>query len=184
MKQYFFKFFRDCAITADYGLGCNNSMGGMLEFYIMSHSDFELGTYTAAGGAATAIVNAAAKKFFRYQLPRGTGSANSKATTSQDKGTTVYEETLKFVINTMSAAMSQELAKIIGGRWVVVVVDRNLNGWLYGLETGLTGVSNDSTTGTAGSDRNGYSLDLAGQERATPLYVPRSLHAGLMIAGV
>jgi len=59
-----------CALTSNYLIDCKDSLGGLTEVYFMELGN--LTSYTEASGVITALVKAAGKKFYKYELVRGT----------------------------------------------------------------------------------------------------------------
>lgn len=173
---------RDCALGMDYALGCNNSKGGMRRMYIIELEN--LGAITAAVGAVTAITNPTAKKWRKYELVRATANADADLQVNPENGSSHVVETISIVLNTVSAAVSNELKAVAGNRLAIIVVDRNNNGWLYGKDYGMTAKTVKAMTGKAGGDRNGYEAQFEGDEDELPWYVPSTLFAALTVAGV
>lgn len=185
MKHNFinqFQFFPDLALTQDITLTDNNSVGGIKALYIIEHEN--LGTLTKSAGVASAYSNLATKKFRKYDLPRATAEADQDCITSQENGTSHVVQTIKVALNTVSAAISNELKIMAGLRLACVVVDRNNVGLLFGFENAMTSTTTKAKTGKASGDRNGYEFELVGDENAFAIEIPSSLFTSLITAGV
>ena len=61
-----------CALTQGYTLDCRDSLGGLTEVYFIEASNIT--SYTEASGVITALVKAAGKRFYKYELVKGTSS--------------------------------------------------------------------------------------------------------------
>lgn len=175
------QFQRDCALGMDYAIGCITSKGGLKRMFIIELDSVK--TITAASGAVTAITQIAAKKWRKYELARSTAEASAEQQINQENGSTHVVETVSIVLNTVSAAVSNELKAVAGNRLAMIIVDRNDNGWLYGKDYGMTAKTIKASTGKAGGDRNGYDIAFEGDEDELPWYVPSSLFAALLVPG-
>lgn len=169
------------ALSADVVLPCNGAVGGVYELLVSEASSVT--TITVVAGAVTVVTNAAGKKFRHYELSRATAEAISEMITTQETGATSCNETISFVINTLSAAVATELTALMKARARAVVVDRTGAGWMYGLKNGVTGKSMKAGTGKAANDRNGYDLVLEGNENELPPYVSPAVIATLTVVG-
>lgn len=172
---------RDCALALDMALVCNNSKGGMKKMYIIELAN--LGAITATLNSISAIANPPGKKFRLYDLVRSTAEAEQDLQTNAENGTSHCVQSIKIALNTVSAAVSNELKAVVANRLAVVVVDRNNNGWLYGKDYGITSKTVKAKTGKVGGDRNGYELEMDGDEDEYAWYVPSSLFAALTVVG-
>lgn len=167
-----------CALTQGYSLGCIESVGGIKEIYFIELDN--VASVTAAAGAASAITKEATKVFRKYSLEKETGDFESVLTIDRAQGSRFYDETVKFSLQKMTAAVSNEIKLLASNRLMAVVVDRNNVGWLFGYENGLTVTTASHKSGRAMGDMNGYDIELKGQEASYPLSVPDSLFAGLL----
>ena len=59
-----------CALTQNYTLDCKDSLGGITEVYFMAAGDVT--STTEASGVITALVKASGKRFYKYELVKGT----------------------------------------------------------------------------------------------------------------
>jgi hypothetical protein len=172
-----------CALTQDYTLAgnCFSSKGGIRYVLIAEYEN--VASITVSAGAVGAMVLNTGKRFFKYELARATAEATADLQVNQENNSQHSIESIKIVLNTLTAAVSNELKSMAGNRLLIVVVDRNGNGWLFGQQYGMTAKSFKAMTGKAGADRNGYDLEFEGDEDELPPYVISSLYNSLTTPG-
>jgi hypothetical protein len=151
-----------CVLTQGYNLDCRDSFGGLKEVYVMEHAN---GVVTQAAGIVTGIVKTATKKFFKYKLIAHTGEADEAFTPSRENGTTMSKQSVKFPINKMTVAVRNELLLLAQNRLLIVIVDQNGTGWLYGADFGMMLAPSTAKTGKVLADRNGYELAFESDEK-------------------
>lgn len=172
---------RACALTQGYVLDCRDSVGGVKEVYIAELASVE--SITVASGAVSALVNDSAKQFYRYAQVKQTSEADEQIQTSEENGTVYVEQNVKLVLNKLQTAVRNEIMLLAQNRLIVVVVDRNNQGWLYGAYNGMTLQPSSAKTGVAMGDRNGYELSLKGMESALAFSVPSAIVDALTTPG-
>jgi hypothetical protein len=134
---------------------------------------------TVASGLVSAITKSAGKVFYKYQLVRNTASFTENIAGSIENGTVVYNQELVVVINKMNVSMRNEILLLAQNNLMAVVEDQNGRYWLAGRYNGLDLLTGSSSTGTAQSDRNGYTLTFSGGEKELAPEVSSSIIAGL-----
>lgn len=162
-----------CALTAGYSLDCRDSAGGLKSVYFI-----EIDNVTGvvhSSGTVTTISKANNKRFWKYNLKRGTSSAVEAYNDSAENGTSFHTQTVTIILNKMQAATRNEIALLAQNRLVAVLEDRNGKYWLYGKENGLERNGGQAGTGTAMGDRNGYELIFTGEEKDSALEVSSSV---------
>lgn len=171
----------DLALTQGYTLGHNTSVGGVKAIYVIELEN--LGVMTAVANLVSAVNNKTAKRFWKYELTRATAEAEQDMQVSSENGTKHVIQNIKIVLNTVSNVVSNELKLLAGNRLAVVVEDRNGKGTLYGRENGLTVKTSKLKTGKASADRNGYELEMEGDENEYGYEIPASLLDDLLVPG-
>jgi hypothetical protein len=151
-----------CALTQGYSLDCKDSAGGITEVYFIEKGN--VSGIVAASGVVTGLTKAAGKRFWKYELPKETGSFTHNPTVSSENGTLFFEQNLTIVVNKLSAAINTELKLLAQNILVAVVKDNNNKFWMLGKERGLDMSGSTSGSGTAFGDRSGYSLVFIGKE--------------------
>lgn len=152
-----------CALTQSYNLDCSDSYGGIKTVYIMELENAT--SITAPAGIVTAISKVATKKFFKYQLVAHTADGTESFKNNRESGTSENAQSVKFPINKMSVSVRNELLLLAKNRLLIVIVDENGTGWLYGKDYGLMISGIEAKTGVQLSDRNGYELTFEGKEK-------------------
>ena len=151
-----------CALTQGYTLDCKDSAGGITEVYFIEKGN--LSGIVSASGVVTGLTKASGKRFWKYELPKETGSFTHNPTVSNENGTVFFEQNLTIVVNKLSAAINTELKLLAQNIVVAVVKDNNNKFWMLGKERGLDMSGSTSGSGTAFGDRSGYSLVFVGKE--------------------
>ena len=156
-----------CALTQNYTLDCKDSLGGITEVYFIAEADVT--STTEASGVITALVKASGKKFFKYELVKGTSQLVENVNANVQNGTIFYQQEVTVIINKLAAATRNEILLLAKNRLMAIVEDMNGAFWLIGAKNGLDITSGNSATGTASGDRNGYTLTFQAME-AEPMW--------------
>ncbi len=94
MPPNFFKLINSnnmpCALTQNYTLDCKDSLGGITEVYFIAEGDVT--STTEASGVITALVKASGKKFYKYELVKGTSQLVENVNANVQNGTIVVFE--------------------------------------------------------------------------------------------
>jgi len=171
-----------CLLTQWFDIDCNDSIGGITEFYAIEKTSVE--TVTEASGVVTAITTTDSKKFNRYVLKGEVGSMQATVNHNQQNGTTFFEHTLVFNLSKMTTQKRNELLIMSQANTVVIAKDSNGLYWLMGKTIGLYPSAGDFGTGTAKGDLNGISMTLIGREKEPPAEVTGSLITAGLINGL
>ena len=171
-----------CALTQGYLQDCRDGFGGVKSVYVMEIGNAT--TITEALGVVTGITKVATKKFFKYSLVAHTAEGEEALTASRENGTIMNKQTVKFPINKMTTAVRNELLLLAANRLLIVIVDENGKGWLYGREYGMMIETVSAKTGKALGDRNGYELQFGSDEKTLAPEVDAATIATLETAGV
>lgn len=170
-----------CALTQGYSLDCKDSAGGITEVYFIEKGN--VSAIVSASGVVTGLTKAAGKRFWKYELPKETGSFTHNPTVSTENGTLFFEQNLTIVVNKLSASINTELKLLAQNILVAVVKDNNNKFWMLGKERGLDMSGSTSGSGTAFGDRSGYSLVFVGKEPDQLYEVSSGVAAALETAG-
>lgn len=170
-----------CALRSGYALDCKDSAGGIVEIFFIEKENIL--TVTEASGVVTAMTKATGKRFWKWELPKNTGSLNETITGSVENGTVFYASELILVVNKLNVAVRNEIKLLAQNTLVAVVKDNNNKYWMVGKDRGLDLTTGTSGTGTAFGDRSGYSLTFSGSEPSPMLEVNSTVAAALETAG-
>ena len=148
-----------CLMSTGRKLACKDAVGGVQKVFFADYGT--LGTATISGGIVSTF-SSATYTLFQYDVKSASGLEQT-ITSSNDNGTTFFEQTLTLVLTKLDAATQVELAKVIATRPHVFVQDNNGNYLSVGMTRGCD-VNGTISTGIALGDLNGYSLTITGQE--------------------
>lgn len=170
-----------CALTQGYALDCKDSSGGIVEIYFIEKANVT--SVTEASGVVTALTKATGKRFWKYELPKQTGSLTETITGSIENGTVFYASELILIVNKLNVAVRNEIKLLAQNTLMAVVKDNNSKFWMVGKDRGIDLTTGTSGTGTAFGDRSGYSLTFSGSEPAPMLEVNSAVAGALETAG-
>ena len=148
---------------------CAASIGGIVEVYIANKADVDAVTVTS--GQITGITMHSSAKFKTYQFRPGTGSLSSNYTVNAENGTAFVESDLVLVFNRMDTTKRVEITAIAQAETCAIVKDGNGTYFFLGYDEGMVIGAGDGLTGTARSDRNGYSITLHDVSQEMPYVV-------------
>jgi hypothetical protein len=176
-----------CAITSGYAIECRDSVGGVETIYLIENSALYDASgnsrVTSASGVVTALSKNTGKRFWKFEVPRGTASTSNGISSSQENGTFFYTHQVVFPINQRNATIRNIVTTLGKNRCTFVVKEGDGLYKLFGKEFGLTLDNSEGGSGTALADRNGYMLTFSSQEREDFLIVPDAIAATLETAG-
>ena len=149
-----------CALTQGYTLDCRDSLGGITEVYFIASSDIT--SSTEASGVITALVKATGKRFYKYELTKGTSMFTEAVTSNVQNGTLYFTPELTIILNKLQANTRNEILLLAQNRLVAVAKDNNGKYWFLGKERALDLTACTYETGTAEVDRSCYTLTFTG----------------------
>lgn len=136
---------------------CAANMGGIKEVYLANKADV---TVTVTTNKVTAITMASTAKFHKYQFRPNTSSMSSNYQVNQENGVAYVQTDLQMVFNRMETTKRVEVVAMAQGELCALVRDCNGLLWFLGYDAPLLLSAGDGLTGTARTDRNGYSVTL------------------------
>tara|TARA_R110002020_G_scaffold253486_1_gene467142 strand:- start:384 stop:899 length:516 start_codon:yes stop_codon:yes gene_type:complete len=169
-----------CPLATGFSRDCSDSIGGIEEILISERDNVT--AFTLANHEITAITQAGATNFFKYNLKKESGSLTSTSTIDPVGGTSFYDNVAAFTINKLSAVKSNELKLAILARVFVIVKDNNGVYWALGADAFAEGSSLVAQTGQAFGDANQYQIEITDKSKLPCYAVQSSVVAGLTIA--
>lgn len=168
-----------CAISSGYAIECRDSVGGVEAVYLIENSAL----YDASGnslvtevsGVVTVLDKAADKRFWKFEVPRGTAMSENSITSSIENGTFFYNFKVSFPINDRSATTRNIITTLAKNRLTFITQEGDGSFRMFGKDFGLTIENSTGGSGTALADRNGYVLTFSSQEREDFLIVPAEI---------
>jgi hypothetical protein len=110
---------------------------------------------------------------YQYDVKSASGLEQT-INSSDDNGTTFFEQVLTLVLTKLDPETQVELQKVITGRPHVFIEDNNGNYLSVGMTRG-TMTTGSITSGIALGDLNGYTLTITGQEPLMAQFVTSTL---------
>ena len=170
-----------CALTQGYTLDCRDSLGGITEVYFMAFQD--VSSTTEASGVITALTKGVGKRFYKYELTKGTSVMTENVNSNVQNGTLYFTPELTIILNKLQVNTRNEILLLAQNRLVAVAKDNNGKYWYLGKTRALDLTAGSATSGTAESDRSGYTLTFAGAEPSMSPEVNSAVAAALTTAG-
>ena len=170
-----------CALTQGYTLDCRDSLGGITEVYFMAFQD--VASTTEASGVITALTKDTGKRFYKYELTKGTSVLTENINSNVQNGTLYYTPELTIILNKLQANTRNEILLLAKNLLVAVAKDNNGKYWYLGKTRGIDLTAGSGTSGTADADRSGYTLTFTGSEPELAPEVNSATAATLTTAG-
>ena len=117
-----------CAITAGYTIDCRENVGGIQTIWLIDNRDL----YDASGnsrvtessGTVTAMTKATGKRFYKFEVPRGTAVASTNMTGSLENGSIYFTHELTFPINSRTATVRNIITTLAKNRLTFVTLEK------------------------------------------------------------
>ncbi len=161
-----------CDLSAGRNVPCKDVVGGIDAVYFVDFGN--LGAITLTNDEVTDM--AGTFSAYKYDV-KGANSLEQAVTSSQDNGTTFFEQTLTLNLPKLTKEDMVQFKLMAYGRPHCVIVDNNGNALLAGKEHGLTVSAGSITSGAAFGDMSGTTLTLSGSEK-----LPANFIAGATVA--
>ena len=161
-----------CDLSAGRNVPCKDVVGGIDAVYFVDFGN--LGAITLTSDEVTDM--AGTFSAYKYDV-KGANSLEQAVTSSQDNGTTFFEQTLTLNLPKLTKEDMVQFKLMAYGRPHCVIVDNNGNALLAGKEHGLTVSAGSITSGAAFGDMSGTTLTLSGSEK-----LPANFIAGATVA--
>lgn len=152
-----------CDLTAGRKEVCKDSVGGLKSIYFVNYGEIASVTYDVTNTDVIATVTGTPDAY-KYEL-KGTSTLTQNVISSEDAGTTFYEQVLEVTLKKLTPKDHKELKLLTYGRPQVIIEDNNGNFFLAGLENGMSVTGGTIVTGGAMGDLSGYTLTLTGREK-------------------
>lgn len=157
---------------------CVANIGGIKRVLLANQSD--VSTITVTSDKVSAITMAASKTFKEYLFRPGTGSMSSNYQVNAENGVAYVQTDLVMVFNRMETTKRVEIVALAQADLYAIVEDMNGKYWLLGYDEPLVISAGDGLTGTARTDRNGYSITLQDNSKELPYEVADSIISGIL----
>ena len=164
-----------CVLSQGMTIDCRDSIGGVKAVWFIAHQN--VSAVTEASGVVSAITKTGV--FYKYNLVKSTASLVENINVSVENGSVGYAPELNIVLNKMMANTRNEIMLLAQNVLMAIVQDMNGKYWLIGKQNGIDVSAGNAGTGTAMTDRNGYTLTFTGVEPALAPEVQASVIATL-----
>ena len=176
-----------CAITAGYSIDCRESIAGIQTIWLTESANLLDASgnsrITESSGTVTAMTKATGKKFYKFEIPRGTAVASTNMTGSLENGSVYFTHEVSFPINSRTATVRNIITTLAKNRLCFVTLEMDNVYRMYGKGYGLFMDSTENSSGTAPGDRNGAMLKFSSMETEDFLVVSAAVAANLEVAG-
>ena len=173
-----------CALTSGVSrYDCIAPSGGIEELYLLAFD--ELTSITVTACEVTAITTSGAPStWYRYELNEEVGLLETTFEKNVANNSSFHTTNLSFTITGMEASKCNELNLLAIQRLVAIVKTADGKYFLAGDQRGLhrSGGTNNSTTGTAYGDLQGFSINLMSRSDHDTYEVDSAVIAGLTIS--
>lgn len=137
---------------------CSANMGGIKRAWIANYEDVE--AVTESTGKITALTMATSKTFKEFAFRKGSSQFTSTLNVDATTGVSYVSTEINLVFSKMQTTSRVEMAALAVGELAVIVEDMNGILWYFGKEEPVVASAGDGQSGTARTDRNGYSITL------------------------
>jgi len=176
-----------CAITAGYTIDCRENVGGIQAIWVTESANLlnasGVSRVIDSSGIVTAMTKATGKKFYKFEIPRGTAVASTNMTGSLENGSVYFTHEVSFPINSRTAAVRNIITTLAKNRLNFVTLEMDGVYRMYGKGYGLFMDSTENSSGTAPGDRNGAMLKFSSMETEDFLVVSAAVAANLEVQG-
>lgn len=157
---------------------CAANMGGIKRVLLANRAD--VASITISTNKVTAITMESSKKFYEYNFKPGTSSMTSNWQVNRENGVKYVQTDLVMVFNRMETTKRVEVEAMAQADLYAIVEDMNGKFWLLGHDEPIALSAGDGLSGTARTDRNGYSVTLQDNSRELPFEVDSSIITGIV----
>ena len=152
-----------CLLTTGYTLGCR-AQAGVQQVYIGLWNGTSLGYTYDIDGLTIGTFSGTTVSFHTFQQTTETANFTSAAEVNNENNAIQYAQTLEMTLTGMNAALANQI-KILGqGAWRIMILDKQGNYWLMGLNGPVQVSASAAGLGKAGTDLNGSTLTFISKE--------------------
>jgi hypothetical protein len=160
-----------CLMTTGRKLACKDAVGGIRRVFFADYGT--LGTATVGATGYVTAFSGTSYTLYQYDVKSASGLEQT-INSSDDNGTTFFEQVITLVLTKLDPLTQVELAKVIATRPHCFIEDNNGNYLAVGMTRG-TNTTGSITSGIALGDLNGYTLTITGQEPLMAQFVTSTL---------
>lgn len=153
-----------CYISSGVSFGCSDSLGSLKTVWILGDASHDVTAVAVdAQDAITGFTGTGT--WYKFDVKRNTSSLTQVINKSFENGTVFYSQDVVMAFYKYDAD-KRNVVKLLSqdDNLKVVVEDQNGTQYYLGEQNGLYVGSGQGETGLAVGDRNGFSINLTGQE--------------------
>jgi hypothetical protein len=164
-------------------LPCKDDVGGIKAIYITNYGEYAFnGSSTSAGHLiATLPVTITSSNTFRFELKNSGNTFTQDMTSNRDAGTTLYTQTLNFVLPKLSNELEFQMKVLVAGRPQIFVEANNGTILLLGEKNGCEVTGKAEVLGTLDA-MTGYTMTAVAAEPNPVWYLSASASTSLKAA--
>lgn len=160
-----------CDITKGKNIiACKDAVSGLKAIYVANYFDYEFETVQTATDGNSLTDIGTLDTVFKYELRNSGNTFNQDNTSSRDNGTTIYTQTLNFILTNISTEMEFQIRMFGLGRPIIFVEGNNGLFFVVGSKNGCEVTSKTELQGTMDS-MNGYTLTAVATEKDPIFYL-------------
>lgn len=147
-------------------IACKNTVGGLKNIYFIPYGEYDFSTTSddVDGHILTGLgTNNPVTESFRFPLKNTGNTYVEDIASSRDAGTTVFNQTLNFIVTKINAQMQYQMKVLAWGRPLVFVESEAGDFFALGLKRGMEISGGINLEGGLG-DANQYAMVAEGQE--------------------
>jgi hypothetical protein len=171
------------SLTYGFDYECNDGTGGIKPGSILIAQWDNISSYTTSAGVVTALTQAGATNFYRYQVRKFIAGDAGEGVNDPKMGTVTFTSTFSFTLFNLSGSKNVQLQLLMSKPLVVIYQDNNDVYHVLGITNGAEATGVSRATGVDKQDMNGYTITITSEEGVLPYEVQSSVVSGLTISG-
>ncbi len=157
-------------------LECKDAVGGLKAIYLANYGDYNFTTAAGAtagqvlSGLGTLGATSSGSYVYKYELKNSGNTFAQDVTSSRDNGTTVFTQTLTFILNKISATTEFQIKMMAFGRPIIFVEANSGQIFVIGKDYGCEITGKSEIQGTIDA-LNGYTMTAVATEKDAIYYL-------------
>jgi hypothetical protein len=152
-------------------LPCKDDVSGIKAIYVTNYAEYAFTTSsTSAGHLVTALTGLSSSNTFKFELKNSGNTFNQDITSSRDNGTTVFTQTLNFILNKLTATTEFQVKMMAFGRPIIFVEANSGQIFVIGKDYGCEITGKAEIQGTIDA-LNGYTMTAVATEKDSIYYL-------------
>ena len=175
-------------LTSGWPKGCKDNAGGLKRVLlankidVVSFTEDTVGSLPVPSGEITAITRSAGATFYEFVPNKMSSNWVENIQANAQNGTVGYEQVLTMIFAKNEAAARNRVVLLAQGEVYAIVEDYNGKYFLLGEFNGCELTGGSSSSGTALTDLNGWTLTLTAMEPEPAKEVSSTIIADLLTA--